>query len=153
MRPKSLLLEGHWPMEWWGDNKGNLIKMHPHSRNKLLLEFLGVSRNFIRRHVFRYVKNHVDTYVDYIVSARWYFFFIYRHNFLLRYHYYVIIAKLIFFVILNAANFHIQYSVLHKIIKICKVERARYEEKKKGIRKKKKTKCILKQLCKYDYFF
>lgn len=109
----------HWPMEQWGDNKGNLIKMHPHSRNKLLLAFLEdrAGSYAVLRYVLRNVwlcRLHCQ-----LIGA---FLFIYGCNFqpfyrLPRRHYYVITSRviLIFFAILNATNFHIQYPVLHKV--------------------------------------
>lgn len=131
----------HWPMEQWGDNKGNLIKMHPHSRNKLLLEFL--EREFTRRNildVFRCVRSRVRYLRRLHCASSSRILFYLQTEFstsLLRCHYYIIMSRvnLIFFVILNAENFHIQYPVLHKITNA----RGRDEDLKRK-RKKKQAK-------------
>lgn len=67
-------------MEQWGDNKGNLIKMHQHSRNKLLLEFPEYCGKFIR-HAYLDALKSAATYINYNISLLAFFLFIYESSF------------------------------------------------------------------------
>lgn len=104
----------HWPMKQWGEvTKVTWSKYVFTVVTNYYLNFSSIA-GVHTAHVFQCVKKCVVTYVNYtvsllILSSLSTGVIFYR---LLWRHYYVITSHVI--LILNAANFHIQYPVLHK---------------------------------------